>query len=338
MPLGESDAVAQVHHPLPRREPRGDVVGVGDGRRGQVHGCGPGRIGGAHVRVVGGHVLQSRQQLGDEGVHLHRESRIGRLLLADRGRLPVGLGGRAEAAESVRRQHLGLIGQGVREAVGGGVLGAGQLLGEPRLHEIGPPHRTDEEGTAGERGDGPARLAQHVRRVVRRMPGCRHRGQDQFRVDDDGVAVGHGGTSERDVRAGRNVVGGSGDAGQLKTAGHVVVVDVRLDHMGYRHTTPGRSGQHPVDVTGRIHDDRRPTAAGEVAAVTQALQLDGFNEEHGKSPSDGKITPGGMSFTVTLLPPGVYSEARRGLRTGLAIGRPPRERAARQGVLAAQAS
>ncbi len=50
--LGESDAVAQIHHPLPRRESHCDVVGIGDGRRGQVHRGRAGRVGRPHVRIA----------------------------------------------------------------------------------------------------------------------------------------------------------------------------------------------------------------------------------------------------------------------------------------------
>lgn len=46
-------------------------------------------------------------------------------------------------------------------------------------------------------------------------------------------------------------------------------------------TPSGRDGQDLVDVAGRIHDHRRPLAAGEITAVAQAFELDGVDEEHG---------------------------------------------------------
>ncbi|PJI99775.1 hypothetical protein BX264_0026 [Streptomyces sp. 2333.5] len=54
----------------------------------------------------------------------------------------VRLRGGAEAAEAVRGQHRGLVRQLGRQAVCGGVLGAGQLLGQPGLDQVVPPVRS----------------------------------------------------------------------------------------------------------------------------------------------------------------------------------------------------
>ena len=54
-------------------------------------------------------------------------------------------------------------------------------------------------------------------------------------------------------RVGRvHVVRGARGPRQRQPAGHVVVVDVRLEHVGDAHAPLLRQGEHPVDVTLRI--------------------------------------------------------------------------------------
>ncbi len=296
MPLGESNPVAQVHHPLPRGEASGDLLRIGDRSRGHVDRIGAARVDRAHVRVIGGHVLQTCEQLGDEGVHVHGQRRVRRLLLADRRRVAVRLRRGAETAEPVGRQHRRVIGQSVGEPVRRGVLRPGQLLGQPRLDEIGTPDRTDEQRAAGERGHGPTRLLQDVGGVVRRVPGCGDGGQGEAGsgVDVHRVAVGDRGPGEGDGGPGRHQVAGARDPGQLQTTGDVVVVYVGFHHVRDTHPAPGGYGQHVVDVSGRVDRHRLRRATGEVAAVAQTLQLDRVNEEHPDTPS-------------AKLPPGVYT-------------------------------
>ncbi|GAB2898534.1 hypothetical protein GCM10022245_37020 [Streptomyces mayteni] len=124
------------------------------------------------------------------------------------------------------------------------------------------------------------------------VPGRGDGRQGEVRAHGHGVAVGDRRPGEGDPRVGRHQVGGPGDACELQAAGDVVVVDMRLHHMGDAHSSAGGGGQHPVDVTGRVHRHPRVFPTGEVAAVAQALDLDHLDEEHPILPSRGKVPRG----------------------------------------------
>lgn len=286
MPVGEGDPVAQIDHPLPRGQALGDLVGACHGGRGEVDGCGARGVGGAHVGVVGGDVVETGQQVGDEGVGVARERRVGRLLLADRGGGAVSRAGGAEAAEAVGGQHLRLVREFGREPVDGRVLGAGQVRGEAGFDQVGAADGADEQRTAGEHRDGGTVFFEDVRGVVRGVSGrgqCTQ-GQGVLCGEDHDVPVVDGGVADGDPGGGRDEVGGTGETGQFRAAGDVVVVDVGLDDVGYPHVAPGRRRDHPVHVARRVDGHRRPFTARQIAAVAESCHLDGVDEEHASTP------------------------------------------------------
>lgn len=237
MPLGEGDPVAQVDHPLPGGQPGGDLLGVRDGGRGEVDRRRPRGVGRPHVGVVRGNVVQAGQQAGDEAVDVPGERLVRGLLPADRGGPALGLAGGAEAAEAVRGEHRRVVRQLGGQAPRGGVLRPREVLGQPWLDQVGAADGADQQRAAGEHGDGRAVLLQHVGGVVRGVAGRRQcaQGQAGGGVDLAAVAVVHGDAVVGDAGPGGDEVGGARDAGQFQAAGDVVVVDVRLDDLGYPH-------------------------------------------------------------------------------------------------------
>ncbi|GAA4125813.1 hypothetical protein GCM10022285_09480 [Streptomyces tunisiensis] len=89
------------------------------------------------------------------------------------------------------------------------------------------------------------------------------------------------------------LIGGAGHPGQLQAAGDVVVVHMGLRHIRDAHPTLRRCGDHLVDVARRIDDHRAAGAAGQVAAVAQALEYQGVDEEHGCGSSRRAVYLGG---------------------------------------------
>ncbi len=152
--FGEGDAAAQVDDPLAGGEPGGDLVGVRPRGRGEVDGGRARGIQGTHVGVVGGDVVEGGEEVGDEGVGVLGEGVVGGLLGADGGGAgAVGAGGGAEAAEAVGGQDGGVVGEFAGEPVRGGVLVAGEPLGEAGLDEVGAADGADQQRAAGEGGD-----------------------------------------------------------------------------------------------------------------------------------------------------------------------------------------
>lgn len=131
----------------------------------------------------------------------------------------------------MRGQHGGGVGQFRGETARGGVLGAGQALGQARLDQVGAADRADQQRTSGEHRDLHPVLLKDVRGVVRGVTGRRQCLQREIGVDDRAVPVVHGYPSEGDGGPGRHEIGSAGEAGQFQAAGDVVVVDVGLDHM-----------------------------------------------------------------------------------------------------------
>lgn len=129
---------------------------------------------------------------------------------------------------------------------------------------------------------------------MRSVPGGGESPQRQTLVDRDGVAVGHGGAVEADVRPGRHQVGGAGDTGQLQAAADVVVVHMGLDDVGDAHSAPGGGGDDLIDVARRVDDHRGTGPAGHITAVAQALELQGVDEEHDCDSFRTVSTPGGI--------------------------------------------
>jgi hypothetical protein len=79
------------------------------------------------------------------------------------------------------------------------------------------------------------------------------------------------------------VIRGAGLPGQGQAARDVVVVDVRLEHVGDGHTAVGGRHQDPVDVTLWIHHERGRAVGHQVTAVTQRRRVDHHNVDHGGS-------------------------------------------------------
>ena len=65
-----------------------------------------------------------------------------------------------------------------------------------------------------------------------------------------------------------------GDPAELRAAGHVVVVDVGLEHVAQARATVGEHGEHTIDVALRV--DYHGVGAGEdrVAPVAELWRLD----------------------------------------------------------------
>src|SRR5262249_9625971 len=144
----------------------------------------------------------------------------------------IGLGGRAEAAEPVRRVHAGRRGQVCREAVGGRVLMAYQIVGVVGTEQVWPTDRAIEKGPAGEDRDLVGTVRQRIREVRERRGGSRQPRDAHAPAHADDVAVTDGYAVERAGVGGVDVVGGARRHGQSTTAGDIVVVNVRLEHVG----------------------------------------------------------------------------------------------------------
>ena len=292
MPGRERTALPQVHHPLASRDPAGHLSRTGDGRRGQPGRGRPGRVGRAHVRVVRRMSVQAGQQFGDVFVLGEPQYRVGQLLLADRGSGARRLGGRAEAAEAMRGADRCLIRQPGGQPPGGGVLRGSQGGCVSRAEQVRPPGRAVQQRPAGEhRGRLPgAGVLQHVGQVGERVP----RGGDDLYghrpADRDRVAVGDGDPVEADLIGGVHVIRRAGRSGQGQPAAYVVVVDVRLEHVGDPDPPRGRRSEDPVDVPLRVHHQGHPAIGGQVAAVPQRWGVDADDVDHRRPPA-GARTP-----------------------------------------------
>lgn len=217
--------------------------------------------------------------------------------------LPIGrvtalrLGGGAEAAESVRRQHGRVVGQLRGQPMRRGVLRPREVLGQPGLDQVRAPDGADQQRSAGQRRDRRAVLLQHVGRVMRGVTEsrqCAH-GQARVGVDLRAVAVVHGDTREGDTASGRHQVGRTCEPGQLQSPSDLVVVHVRLDDLRDPYPTPGGRRDHPIDIAWRINRKGRAPAARQIAAVAEPRDLDRVDEERELLPSS-EILPLGVYF------------------------------------------
>jgi hypothetical protein len=96
----------------------------------------------------------------------------------------------------------------------------------------------------------------------------------------DDVAVGHRDVVDLRVAPARQQVRRARLPGQLRSPGHVVVVDVRLQDMGGPHTAFDQQAEHPVDVALRVDHHGDLPVVDDVAAVTQAGGLERLDVEH----------------------------------------------------------
>ena len=88
------------------------------------------------------------------------------------------------------------------------------------------------------------------------------------------VAVDDADVGKRHVVVGRQRVGGAGCAGELQPAGDVVVVHVRLEHVGDLDARASGQVEDTVDVALRVHDHGDLAVVHQVAAVPQARRFD----------------------------------------------------------------
>jgi len=93
-------------------------------------------------------------------------------------------------------------------------------------------------------------------------------------ADRDHVPIGDAGPVEGHLVGGVDVVGRPGGPGQRQPAGHVVVVQMGLEHVGDPHTLGRGQVQHPVNIPLRIHHHGNVAVVREVAPVTQRGRVD----------------------------------------------------------------
>src|SRR5579875_468499 len=77
------------------------------------------------------------------------------------------------------------------------------------------------------------------------------------------------------LSVGRHQVGGAGGPGEREPARDIVVVQVRLGHVGDPHPPFGGQREHPVDVALRVDHHRDLAVGGQVTPVTQRRRVDG---------------------------------------------------------------
>jgi hypothetical protein len=106
-----------------------------------------------------------------------------------------------------------------------------------RADEIRPTGGAEQQGAPGEDALHPAALLHHVRQVVGRVARRVEHPHGQL-AGPHRVAVAHRRAVERHPVVGRHQVVRAGTAGELETAGHVVVVDVGLGDDGEPHAVP----------------------------------------------------------------------------------------------------
>jgi hypothetical protein len=79
---------------------------------------------------------------------------------------------------------------------------------------------------------------------------------------------------------GVQVIARTGGLGQRQTPCDVIVVDVRLEHVGQPHTAVFQRRQDPVDITLRIHHERDRTVMHQITAITQRRGIDSHDLHH----------------------------------------------------------
>ena len=277
---GEKAPLPQVDYPLAGVDAPAQLGGIGRPRGAEVGCLRPLAIGRAHMGVVARVCAETRDQFLDEGVLIAGERDVGAALAADGSGVARRRRGGAEAPEPVGRVHRRGVGQLGGEAPHGPVLGMGQRLGLIRADQIGAADGAEKHRPAGEdRGRLAVPRAQHVGKMAGGVPWRVHGGDGEAAGAEPG-AVADTRPAERDVLGGRHDVGRPGRPGQRQAAGHVVVVDVGLQHVRDAHAMLGCDRQDPVDVPLGVDDDRCLAVVREVAAISQPGGLDGHDLEH----------------------------------------------------------
>ena len=285
VPGRESQAAAQVHHPVPGRDPPRHLAEQHPRRWQQGGSVRAERVRLAHPCVVRGEHIQAGQHGGDVAVPVHGQRRVRARLLGEcrdpsraRGRGP----GRAEAAGPVRRVHRRVPGQQCSQPARRGVLGRRQRGRVPGAEQIGAPGRSVQQRATGEDAChlSGAGIGHDIGQVGPGVAGGGD-GPHPHGARLDHVPVADRRPRERHVIGTVHVIDGAGLPGQGQAAGDVVVVDVRLEDMGHRHAAVGGQHQDPVDVTLRIHHERGRAVGHQVTAVTQRRRVDHHNLDHG---------------------------------------------------------
>ncbi len=288
VPGRERPAVPQVHHPVAGGDPGRHLSREHPGRREQGGSVRAERVRRGHPGVVRGEHVQAAQQRRDVTVLVQGQHRVRPRLAGDRRcpHRPPGRGpGRAETAEAVRRVHRRRPWQQVGQPSRRVVLSGGERGGVPRAEQIRAAGRAVQQRAAGEdAGHCPGHRVGHD--IGQVGPGVARGGQDAYphRPGLDHVPVADRCSAQRHVVGTVDVVRGTGLPGQGQAAGDVIVVDVRLEHVGHRHAAVGGHHQDPVDVTLRIHHERGRAVGHQVTAVTQRRRVDHHNVDHGGLP------------------------------------------------------
>ena len=279
VPGREGGARAQVDDPLTGLDAVPQLVGVGDRRRREV---GFGRafgVGRSHVGVVGRPGAETGQQLLDVGLLVLGQDRVGLLLAADGRRRRVRLGGRAERAEAVRREHLGLVREQVGQPVSRGVLVAHERVGVLVPEEVGTTGGAVQQRPAGKHADVLVAVccgfAEQVGEVGERVAGGCQRGDAHPSTHLDDLSIRYGGSEEGHVVLAIDEVLSTGALREREATGDVVVVDVGLEDVGEPDPVLLEQGEDPVDVALGVDHERDLTVVNEVGPVTQRRGLDG---------------------------------------------------------------
>src|SRR5579875_2585259 len=128
---GEGSALAEVHDPFSRFDGRSELGGAQWARGLEAEGVGSLAVGRPHVRVVARVRGKAREEGFDETVFvICGEGDVRPSLFGYARGIPVGGGGRAEAAEAMGGVNFRIAGQFAGEAAYRAVLGACQLVGE----------------------------------------------------------------------------------------------------------------------------------------------------------------------------------------------------------------
>src|SRR5690606_14909296 len=126
----------------------------------------------------------------------------------------------------------------------------------------------------GEHADRAAVRLEHVGQVRESVPGRVHDPYPHARSGLEDVTVAHGEPLETHLVVGGDHVLRPHLARQRVAAGDVVVVDVRLEHVGDLQPTRGDEFQDAVDVALRVDDHGVPPVVREVTAVPQGGCVD----------------------------------------------------------------
>jgi len=149
-----------------------------------------------------------------------------------------------------------------------------QLVGVGGTEQIRPAGRAVQQRAAGEHRMRAAAGLEHVGQMGEGVPRRGQHPDPQHRADLDDVAIFHRHAVEGHRIGGVDVVGRPGGPGQRQPAGHVVVVQMGLEHVGDPHTLGRGQVQHPVNIPLRIHHHGNVAVVREVAPVTQRGRVD----------------------------------------------------------------